>query len=303
MSNTLAPSGIAVDLGGTKISAARVTRGTVGDIIKVETDSNASTDSQITAICELIKKIGPSPRGGEGIGGTADNIGVAVAGRVSKDGDWYAVNSEILTQIDKVPLRKMLAQRLGQDVTVENDATAAALGEFACGAGNNSNSFAYITVSTGVGGGIILDGRPVVSGSGLAGHIGFTTSRMQGDDCGSGRTNTVESIASGRALSARATKLGHAGLSGKQVYDAHLSGAAWATQLVSDSAAAIAELSTNLKSVLDVDAAVIGGGVGLAEGYVELVEVHLQSEPPLFRPKVHRAALAENSALIGVLVR
>jgi len=289
------PTGIAVDLGGTKISAARVTDGKVSDVIKTETDPNAPTSAQIAAICDLVRQFGVTP--GE------QKIGVAVAGRVSSAGEWFAVNSHILTQIDEVPLRQLLEQELGQPVTIENDALAAALGEYVAGAGKGYNSFAYVTVSTGVGGGLILDGSPIVSSSGLAGHIGFTTSRMPGSGCGSGRSNTVESIASGRALAARAADMGHQTRTGRDVYAAYLSGADWATQLVSDSARAISELSSNLKAMLDIEAVVIGGGVGLAEGYVDLVDAHLQSEPSLFRPNVRRALLAENSALIGILAR
>ena len=120
--------------------------------------------------------------------------------------------------------------------------------------------------------------------------------------CGSGRDNTVESVASGRALAANAAALGHVGLTGKQVYAAHLAGKTGASNLVANSAAAIAELSSNLKAVLDIDAVIIGGGVGLADGYVGLVDEHMQAEPELFRPATRRAALAENSALLGVLV-
>ena len=291
MSHPPLPSGIAVDLGGTKVAAARVIRGVIAQIFKTETDPDAPTDIQVAAICDLVHHASPGNQ----------KIGVAVAGRISSEGEWYSVNSDILTQIEKVPLRQLLESELEQVVAIQNDAIAAALGEHVSGAGKGFQSFAYVTVSTGVGGGIILDGKPVTSCTGLAGHIGFTTSRMRGSDCGSGRTNTVESIASGRALAARAAAKGHVGLSGKDVFAAHLSGEAWAGELVSNSAAAIAELSSNLKSALDIEAVVIGGGVGLAEGYIDLVEVHLQNEPELFRPTVRRAALAENSALIGIL--
>ena len=143
----------------------------------------------------------------------------------------------------------------------------------------------------------------LVSGSAeMVEHIGFTTTRLKGAMCGSGRDNTVESVASGRALAANAAALGHVGLTGREVYAAHLAGKTWASNLVANSAAAIAELSSNLKAVLDIDAVIIGGGVGLADGYVGLVEEHLQAEPELFRPATRRAALAENSALLGVLV-
>jgi N-acylmannosamine kinase len=248
--------------------------------------------TQIDTICQLVDQLSPGPE---------ETVGVAVAGRVSDQGDWFAVNNEILAKVDAVPIKAYLSNRLNRPVRVENDATAAAIGEFGYGAGQGTNSMAYITVSTGVGGGIILDGRPLRSRSGLAGHVGFTTSRIADQKCGSGRYHTIESVASGRAIARAAADIGQTGLDGKVVYQAHLTGESWASELVHQSAAGIAELSVNLKSILDIDLVVIGGGIGLAEGYVELVGQILNAEPPLFRPAIARAALGNFSALIGVL--
>jgi len=292
---SLAPvSGVAIDFGGTKISAARLVDGKEQARAQVATDGNAAIDAQIDAICGLLDDLELA---------IDEPVGVALAGRVDADGVWYAVNTETLTKVNAVPLRALLEARLKRPVTVQNDAIAAAIGEYFHGAGKGSHAMGYLTVSTGVGGGFVLDGRPLISANGLAGHVGFTTSRVAKGRCGCGREKTVESIAGGRALVAKAAAAGHPGLTGKDIFEAHLGGEAWARAIVETSAAAVAELCANLKSLLDLDRIVMGGSIGLAEGYRDLVLGHLQREPALFQVDIEPARLGAASAHFGILTR
>jgi len=190
---------------------------------------------------------------------------------------------------------------LQRDVIVENDAIAAAYGEYIAGAGKDISAFGFITVSTGVGGGLVLNGQPLRSNQGMAGHVGFTTSRMATEICGSGRAQTVESIAGGRAIAELAERKGHSGLDAKAVYECHLAGESWATGLIKQSACVVAELCANLVAILDLERIAIGGSIGLAEGYLDLVNAELKNEPELFQPIVVRTALGADSAHIGIL--
>ncbi|WP_347266245.1 ROK family protein [Paracoccus sp. (in: a-proteobacteria)] len=131
-------------------------------------------------------------------------LGVAVAGRVDAAGNWHAVNRDTLRAISAAPPGAMLAARFGGRCRAVNDAAAAALAEAALGAGRGARNFACLTVSTGVGGGLVLGGRRLDSGNGLAGHVGLVSSRLAQDRCGSGRIGTVESVAGGRAIAAAA---------------------------------------------------------------------------------------------------
>jgi len=288
----LGPSGVGVDFGGTKISAVRLNDGNLEDDRRVRTDGDASVDVQIETICDLVSDLRLR---------NEDKLGVALAGRISSDGVWNAVNRETLSKVDQVPLRALLCKRLSRDVSVQNDAIAAAVGEFRFGAGRGTRSMAYITVSTGIGGGLILNGQPVVSPSGVAGHIGFTTSRIADQPCGCGRKATVESVAGGRSIAAAAARIGHPGVDAKAVYQAHLSGQGWASDLVRQSAAAVAELCANLKATLDLERVVIGGSIGLADGYLQLVSNALDCEPEIFRPQIVPVELGPHSAMFGVL--
>lgn len=289
--DTALPSGVAVDLGGTKLAAARVTSGQVGEVLKVRTDGAGDAEHQITAICNLLQELELQPD---------ERVGVALSGRVSRGGVWHAVNTGTLSGFTSVPIKEILSERLGRDVNVENDATAGAIGEYIVGSGRGVGSFGFITVSTGVGGGVVLNGRPLVSDNGLAGHIGFTTSRLANAVCGSGRLGTVESVAGGRAIAALA---GRADFDAKAVFDAHLAGQDWASQLIVTSANAIAELSANLAAIFGVERVAIGGSIGLASGYLDLVRAGLSNEPDLFRTEVVPTMLGSNSAFVGILVQ
>lgn len=292
MTEVRAPSGVAVDFGGTKISATRLRDGVAVDSLKVATDGTASADQQVGAICDLLQRLALQ---------LAEPVGVALAGRVDRNGCWHALNTETLTGVAEVPLRAMLSERLSRPVVVENDAIAAAIGEFHHGAGHGCSDFAFVTVSTGVGGGLILNGQPVISSQGLAGHVGFTTSTLGNRRCGSGRLNTVESIASGRAIAHYAAALGHQGLTAKDVFEAHLSGAEWATGLIDRSARAVAEMIGNLTALLDLERIALGGSIGMAEGYLGRVHQHLQSEPTIFQPDIVPVSLGADAAHFGVL--
>jgi N-acylmannosamine kinase len=214
---------------------------------------------------------------------------------------WYAVNSSTLPSIRGYPLKQALLHRFDGPVSLMNDATAAALGEARFGAGRGVDSLGYITVSTGIGGGIVLDGKPLISPNGLAGHVGFTSLRHATGRCGSGRVGTVESVASGRAIARAAERTGREGLDAKEVFSCALKGKAWASAIVRRSAEAISELSANLVAILGLERIVIGGSVGLAKGYAALVRECLSVEPVLFNTTIVKAELGQNSALYGVL--
>ncbi len=285
-------NGLSVDFGGTKISASRIINGEIVKYVESKTAGNATIDGQIYDIMQLLNQLSIQAN---------DKISVALAGRVTKQGIWQAVNSKTLTEVTNVPLKEMLQKKLSRPVNIQNDATAAMVGEYISGAAKGYQRAAFITVSTGVGGGIIIDGNPLTSDNGLAGHIGFTSSKFATDKCGSGRQHTVESIASGNALAKIARRAGQSVNSGKDVFDAHLAGEVWATKIVIQSANAIAELCVNLNAILGLDIIAIGGSIGLAEGYLSLVMQALKHEPEIFRPKIVKAKLGKNAALIGVL--
>lgn len=276
-------AGYAVDLGGTKTAVARIADGKVVDRLQQQTDAGADLDAQLASIATLLHQIGY--RHGE-------PLGVAVAGRVDRGGNWHAVNTETLRAIVAAPLGTRLLERFGPRSRAVNDAAAAALAEAQLGAGLGAYNFAYLTVSTGVGGGLVLAGRLLESSNGLAGHVGFASSPLGTARCGSGRLGTVESIAGGRAM---ATAAG--------LPDARAVFADGGHEAIIDHAAsAVATLIADLTAILGLDRVAIGGSIGLAPGYLPRVLAHLAAEPALFRPSVVPASLGQDSGLIGALL-
>lgn len=286
-----AVTGFAADLGGTKTAVARIEDGQVADRLLVTTDPDAGPDAQITAIAEQLAHLGYSNDAA---------LGVAVAGRVDRAGIWHAVNQGTLTAVQNVPLATMLTTRLG-DTTCLNDAAAAALAEGVFGAGRRSESFAYLTVSTGVGGGLVIGNRLLSSANGLAGHIGFVSSRFASGPCGSGRMATVESIAGGRGIAAAAAASGHENMDARAVFAAADEGQDWADRIIETSATAVAALIGDLTAILGLNTVAMGGSIGLAPGYIDRVQSALNDEPTLFRPQLVHAELGHDGPLIGAL--
>ena len=110
-----------------------------------------------------------------------------------------------------VPLARLLGERFGLPTLLENDASAAALGEHRFGAGRGNRHMLYITVSTGVGGGIIIDGELYRGKSGAAGEMGHVIIDMNGPPCGCGARGCLESLASGTAIAKRGEELAESG--------------------------------------------------------------------------------------------
>ena len=286
-------TGFAVDLGGTKTAAARIEKGELSERIERSTERTAGPKGQLRAMSSMLSDLGFN-RG--------DRLGVAVTGRVDARGNWYAVNRDTLTGIESVPLAQMLEQQFGPAALI-NDAAAAALAEHRLGTGRGYANFAYITVSTGVGGGLILNGHLHQSSDGLAGHLGFSSTLNGAEICGSGRLGTVESRAAGWAMAVAAEKAGHPGLDAREVFQRAESGAKWAEDIIQNSAQAIAELSADLVAMLGVERIALGGSIGTASRYRERVQSFIDNIPKPFQAEMVCTSLDQSGPLLGALLK
>ncbi len=273
----------AIDLGGTKIAAARVLGGVILERRQIATPRGPSFDPILEAMVRLVE------------GWTDGPVAVATTGLVDH-GCLTAVNPETLAVPAGFPIEARLSARLGVPVRAINDAQAAAWGEFRFGAGRGTASMVFLTISTGVGGGLVLDGAVRTGPCGLAGHIGHVVAVPDGPLCGCGRRGCLEAVAAGPALAQAASRL-----FGRPTTAAELLAAADpdAAVLVDEAAAAIARVLGDLKAALDLDLAVIGGGVGLASGFLPHIAAAVRREPDRFRVPVVAAALGHDAGLIG----
>ena len=285
-------SGIAIDFGATKISGSRIIKGKFINTIKYRSIFYNDTSDYIKDISNLINELKLLE---------INKIGIAITGRVDSNGNWYAVNRTNLGEF-KIPLKKIIQNKFNVETTIMNDATAACLGETIFGVGKNYKRVGYITISTGIGVGITLDSKPFLSTSGLASHLGFTTSRLGKNICGSGRIGTYESLASGKSIELSAKEKGYKNLTAKEIYNYHLQNKKWAKQIINLSAKSVAELCANIKTIFDTDVIVIGGSIGMAKGYTQLIKHYLSNEPKLFQTKIYRSLLGVKAAKMGILL-
>ena len=151
----------------------------------------------------------------------------------------------------------------------------------------------FLTISTGIGGGIVLGGRLITGRDGLSGHFGQMLIAV---DDGYQR---LEDAASAGALERQAAELGHA-VDGSAIVGAAAAGEAWAHDVVAASADRLAVALCSIQMAIDPDCFVIGGGLGLAPFYLDCVRRRLASVDERMRPQLRPAALGANAGLLGV---
>jgi N-acetylmannosamine-6-phosphate 2-epimerase/N-acetylmannosamine kinase len=272
---------LVLDVGGTKTLAALVRGAEVLAEARVPTDATASPDIWIDA----------AGREAAAWAGRFDRVAAAVTGIVA-DGCWSALNPGTLAIPDGFPLEERLRMRFGVPAVALNDAQAAAWGEYRHGAGQGAD-MAFVTVSTGVGGGIVLGGRLLRGRGGLAGHFGIAYPLPE-----DGAFAHVEDGIAGRWVAAEAAREGHL-LDARGVFEAPGRGEAWAEAILSRQAHRASRLLANIQLAIAPDVIVVGGGIGLAGGYLARLEAALASTPPVRRPRLVAAALGTRAGLVG----
>jgi glucokinase len=188
---------IGIDVGGTKIAAGVVDEaGRVTATTRRDTPSDDPTKTE-DAIADAVRELQASHQ--------VDAIGLGAAGFVSADRSTVVFAPNLAWRNE--PLRQAIEARIGLPTVVENDANAAAWAEARFGAGRGESHVVVVTVGTGIGGGIVLDGRLLRGRFGVAAEIGHFTVVPDGRRCGCGNQGCWEQYASGRALVAEARAL------------------------------------------------------------------------------------------------
>ncbi|RIH79942.1 N-acetylmannosamine kinase [Calidithermus terrae] len=268
---------LALDVGGTKLAAARVEGGRVLERLEAPTPTHDRGPEAVTrAALELLRPLLPGARA----------LGVAATGGVA-GGKVTALNADTLQGWHAYDLQGALQGATGLPTAVVNDADAAAWGEAAYGAGQGVENFIFVTVSTGVGSGLVLGGRLYLSRHGLHAEMGY----MRAPD-----GTPLELVASGGALDRWARGRGWEGA--REVVRRAAADPAAEAKLA-ESAGLVADKLADLKVMLGLERAVIGGGLGLSAGYLERVRAALGRLDPLYALEVLPAALGADAGLIG----
>lgn len=291
----------AVDLGGTKIYTAVADQG--GDWRgddRRQTAEERGPDGVIEQIVDSLRaSIARAGITGEGL--TA--LGVASPGPIDVE-QGIVLEAPNLPGWHNVPLAGRLGTAFSCPAILENDANAAGLGEYVFGAGRGSRHMLYLTVSTGIGGGLILDGRLYRGATGAAGELGHIALDEDGPLCGCGRRGCLEALASGTAIAARGEEAVAAGRSaaiarraaGGEVTAEHVAAAAAAgdpvaREIIDRAGHALGLGLADFVNIFNPDVIVIGGGAA-------------RIGPPLLDPAIEtmrRRAFAGPAAHVRVV--
>ena len=264
---------LAIDLGGTKIRTAVISN--EGQIIAkdycltlADEGREAVTGRILFAIDHLLslRNIDLSQ---------LHSISIAAAGAINLD-KGVITSSPNIPGWYNVPLREIVKSKYGVDTFLINDANAAALGEHEFGVGRGVNNLILLTVGTGIGGGIIIDGKLYSGPSGSAGEIGHMTIDVNGPRCNCGNTGCLETLASGTAVAREAIKRIKQGersslteivggeienITGEKVSVAAQGGDSLALEVISQAATYLGIGMVNLVNIFNPEMIIVGGGV------------------------------------------
>lgn len=281
---------LAIDIGGTKISAALISRDNqLTQRTQIATPASASPTQLYDALVAITTPLKSY----------ADSIAVASTGIIC-NGILTALNPDNLGGLKDFSLKETLFELTGLPCWLLNDAQAATWAEYDHRRETISD-MAFITVSTGVGGGVIQQGQLFTGKRGIAGHLGHTLADPDGPLCGCGRYGCVEAIASGRAIASQATQE-LAGKDAKAIFAAFHQGNSQAKAIIERSANTIANLVTDIKAITDADCVVLGGSVGLAKGYIELVQAAQLKQPVALQVPILSAHYHHDAGLWGAVL-
>lgn len=292
---TTAPLLVGVDIGGTKVAAATVTAGGVIRRRQVRPTPRSGAAAVLQVVAELISSLE--------LDGRADAIGVAAPGVVDARTGTVLSATDVLPGWAGAEVGTDLRKLVGRPVAVDNDVRTMALGELHDGAGAGARDALFVSVGTGIGGALALDGRLRHGSAWVAGELAhLLVPDAGGVACGCGRTDHLESVASGPAI-ARA----YACATGRElalpaiVARMH-GGDRLARDAVIGAATVLGRALAGLASALDVQRVVVGGGVAtIGAAYLQPLAAALRAEvlPPLQRIEVAAAALGTDAPLLG----
>lgn len=308
----------AIDLGGTSVRAivAGLDGNIAGDQLqpsRAEEGLDACIGAVFEAMSHAAEEADVAPTG-------LAAIGMCSAGWVDSERGVVPAAPQLPGWHD-VPITRILSERFGVPAYLENDANAAALGENVFGAGRGTRHMVYITVSTGVGGGIIADGRLYGGAKGSAGEIGHTIIDPSGPRCGCGNYGCLEALASGTAIGKRGEDAAARGesmalaelkrregrITGQDVTEAALNGDASSREILAEAGRFLGIALANLVNLLSPELILLGGGVTHAGDLLLAPAENTMRTVALSEPLKHvrlgKAQLGEMAGTLGMIAR
>jgi len=306
---------LGVDLGGTKILTA-VTN-SQGKMLSHDHSITPAPKGHEAVIQSILESAHRALKQADVAISELTAIGVGAPG-LSNPETGILFTSPNLPGWRNVPLRDIIQERLGKKTFVINDANAAALGEFYFGAARGIRNFIYITLSTGIGGGIVIDGKIYSGAIGAAGEVGHMTIDDEGPICNCGNRGCWETLASGTALAKEARHRIKEGVAtsileyaegdvekvtAQVIYSAAEQGDSLAKELIARTGYYVGVGLANLINIFNPELIVIGGGLSnigdmLLEPAFEVAEERAYKEA-FQAVRFASAGLGRNSGVLG----
>jgi glucokinase len=289
---------IGVDLGGTNLRAAAVTReGKILEQVSVSTDVKLGREKVINDLVSAVDQVRRDQHT------RPTGIGVGVPGFIDMDRG-VITGAANMPGFEDFSVRDDLSTRLGVPIVLENDANAAALGEKWMGAGRGVDDLVLLTLGTGVGGGIIHRGEVLHGFLGMAGELGHVTVVPNGYPCGCGNRGCLEKHASATAVESMANLMGLGeDLSAKHVFDLASQGNARARQVFESMGTSLGTALAAFINIFNFPLYLLAGGVVEAWNLFApamLAEIEQRSFTyRVSKTSVEKAALGKDAGLYG----
>lgn len=292
-----------IDIGGTTVGVAIL--GESDEVLfyeKIGTDRSYDHEIIESQICKMLERALSSLSGDN-----LESIGIGVPGIVSKNRDRVISCTNLGWK--NIAFGRILAEKFDSNVSLYNDASSAGYGEFRLGAMKHSPNSVLMTLGTGLGGGIIRDGRIYEGANGAASELGHMTIGDNFYTCGCGRVGCLETFASGTALAKYANKLlmeqnqSFRVGSAREVFDLCTQGDEVGVQAVERFTRYLAIGIVNIIATIDPEKIVLGGGLSLSgDIYLEKLKEYVigwryfKEIPP---PAIELSKLGEKAGVLG----
>jgi glucokinase len=298
---------IALDIGGTQIRAAAFRRGSTTP----ETVQRTPTRGEGTAferMCALIQSIWPEH-------GAVEKIVVALPGPLNPE-TGVIFSAPNIAGWENFPIGPELEKRFGVPARIGNDANLAALGEWRFGVAQGHHHVLYLTISTGIGGGVISDDRLLLGFRGLAGEVGHVTVLPDGPLCGCGQRGHLETLAAGPAIAryvqeqikggATSSLQGKKKITAREVSEAASQGDVLAIQALERAGTYIGQALASYLHLFNPSIVIFGGGVSFSGNLLlgpvkAALEKHVMDKSYLKDLVIANAALGDDAGLMGAL--
>lgn len=298
---------VAVDIGGTHIRVAVYAPDSIQPIAHQRTRSLADTPGVYERLEQAIEKVWPSEKVG--------SIGIASPGPLDPH-TGTILDTPNIPEWDNFPLAAKLSEHFGVPAYLDNDANMAGLAEWKYGAGQGHQNLVYLTISTGIGGGVICNGTLLQGFHGLGAELGHMIIDPDGPLCGCGHRGHIEAFSSGPSITRyveeqlaagqASSLLDQPNLNAKAIAEAAQAGDALAISAFERAGYYLGIAVANYVSIFDPSILIFGGGVSqvgelLFKPFRESLHRHTFHPRYLENLEITMAALGDNAGLLGAL--